>query len=194
MFEITDEAKKKVVEFMESEEEKGLALRVGVKAPGDFEFGLVPGDDRAEDDVDIDAGGFHVFIDRASAPHLDNARFEFVESGEQSGFRIVAGGPTWDDPLAKKVQDVINTQINPAVASHGGHVTLLDVKDDRAFVKLGGGCQGCGMASVTLKHGIEVMIQEAVPEIREIIDTTDHAGGTNPFFSPAKGAGGSPFA
>ena len=71
-------------------------------------------------------------------------------------------------------------------------MTLLDVKENRAYVKLGGGCQGCGMASVTLKHGIEAMIREEIPEIAEIIDSTDHAGGTNPFYAPAKGAGPGP--
>jgi Fe-S cluster biogenesis protein NfuA len=89
---------------------------------------------------------------------------------------------------------VIDTKINPGVAMHGGYVTLLDVKDDIAYVALGGGCQGCGMANVTLKQGIEVIIREAVPEIHQVIDSTDHAGGTNPYYQPSKGGGPSPFA
>jgi len=78
------------------------------------------------------------------------------------------------------------------VATHGGYVALLDVRDGRAFIRLGGGCQGCGMASVTLKQGIEKSILNAVPEITEVLDTTDHASGQNPFYQPAK-SGQSPF-
>ena len=83
-------------------------------------------------------------------------------------------------------------QTVPAVSEHGGFVSLLDVKGDAAYIQLGGGCQGCGMVDVTLKQGIEVMIREAVPEIREIIDQTDHAGGNNPYYQPSKGGGPSP--
>jgi Fe-S cluster biogenesis protein NfuA len=72
------------------------------------------------------------------------------------------------------------------VASHGGHVSLIDVKDKAVYLQLGGGCQGCGMADVTLKQGIEVMIKEAVPEIEEIYDVTDHAGGDNPYYQQSK--------
>ena len=89
---------------------------------------------------------------------------------------------------------MIDSKINPGVASHGGHVSLLDVKDGTAFIRLGGGCQGCGMVDVTLKQGIEVVIREEVPEIQKIVDSTDHAGGTNPYYQPAKGGGSSPFA
>jgi len=84
------------------------------------------------------------------------------------------------------VQQVFDTQINPAIAAHGGFVQLLDVKDGVAYVQLGGGCQGCGMADVTLKQGIVVAVKEAVPEIREVVDSTDHASGANPYFKPAK--------
>jgi Fe/S biogenesis protein NfuA len=80
----------------------------------------------------------------------------------------------------------LDSQINPAVARHGGFVQLMDVKDKTVYVLLGGGCQGCGMVDVTLKQGIEVLIKEALPEIEQVVDTTDHAGGTNPFYEPAK--------
>ncbi|MBI2115943.1 MAG: NifU family protein, partial [candidate division NC10 bacterium] len=140
-----------------------------------------------------DAGGFQVFIDSQSAPNLEGSTIDFVGGISQSGLRIDNPSSIWTDPKAKAVQQVIDTRINPGVASHGGYVTLLDVKGDVAYIALGGGCQGCGMADVTLKQGIEVMIREAVPEIRQIVDTTDHAGGTNPFYQPSKG-GQSPLA
>jgi Fe-S cluster biogenesis protein NfuA len=72
--------------------------------------------------------------------------------------------------------------VNPGVASHGGEVTLLDVKDGTAYVKLGGGCQGCGQADATVKDGITSLICAEVPEIHTVLDVTDHAAGTNPYF------------
>ena len=90
-----------------------------------------------------------------------------------------------DLALKERVQDVIDSQINPAVAMHGGFITLLDVKEGIAYVEMGGGCQGCGAASVTLKHGVEMLLREEVPEIRGVLDSTDHASGTNPFYTPA---------
>lgn len=198
MLTITDSAKKKFISLLEAEEESGQALRVAVKGrgPGGFryELGFVGEDDKGAEDIVIDAGGLRVFIDPESAPKLQGATVDFVDGITESGFRIDNPNSGWDNPKAAVVQQVIDNQINPAVASHGGHVTLLDVKDDIAYIALGGGCQGCGMADVTLKQGIEVMIKEAVPEIRQIVDTTDHAGGSNPYYQPAKGGGHSPLA
>ena len=88
--------------------------------------------------------------------------------------------------ILKRVQEVLDTRINPSVAAHGGHVGLIAVQGNTIFLKLGGGCQGCGQADVTLKQGIEVEIHAAVPEVGDILDTTDHAAGRNPYYSPSK--------
>lgn len=85
-----------------------------------------------------------------------------------------------------RVQQVLDEMINPGVAAHGGFVELLDVQDDNVFIRMGGGCQGCGAADVTLKMGIERLIREQVPQVREILDTTDHASGMNPYYAPSK--------
>ena len=195
---ISDSARKKFLSLLEAEEQQGQALRVAVKGRGpagfQYELGFVGEEDKGAEDIVIDAGGLRVFVDPESAPKLQGATVEYVDGITESGFKIDNPNSEWADPKAAAVQQVIDTQINPAVAGHGGHVALLDVKDDTAYIALGGGCQGCGMADVTLKHGIEAMIKEAVPEIRQIIDTTDHAGGTNPYYQPSKGGGHSPFA
>ena len=94
--------------------------------------------------------------------------------------------------LKSRVQELIDTMINPAVAGHGGFVELIDVQDNRVYLQMGGGCQGCGAADVTLKSGIERLIKEELPEVTEVLDTTDHAAGENPFYQPAK-SGQSPF-
>ena len=90
------------------------------------------------------------------------------------------------EEIKKKIQNVLDGEINPAVAAHGGWVELIDVKKNEVFIKMGGGCQGCGMADVTLKQGVEKSIRQAVPQIGAIMDTTDHATGRNPYYAPSK--------
>ncbi len=92
-----------------------------------------------------------------------------------------------DLEMKDKVQELLDGSINPAVAGHGGYVQLIDVKDNVVYLQMGGGCQGCGMADVTLKAGIERMIKEEIPDITEVLDTTDHAAGQNPYYTPGKG-------
>jgi Fe/S biogenesis protein NfuA len=84
------------------------------------------------------------------------------------------------------VVQVLERQINPSIAAHGGHAELVAVEDEVAYLRLSGGCQGCGMATVTLSQGIEVAIRDAVPEITRVVDVTDHASGDNPYFEAAK--------
>ncbi|HEY7519405.1 MAG TPA: NifU family protein [Methylomirabilota bacterium] len=88
--------------------------------------------------------------------------------------------------LKSRVQELIDTTINPAVAGHGGYVELIDVQDNRVYLQMGGGCQGCGAADVTLKSGIERLIKEELPEVTEVLDTTDHSSGTNPYYTAGK--------
>jgi len=90
------------------------------------------------------------------------------------------------EDLATKVQALIDSTINPAVAGHGGFVQLVEVKDNKVYLQMGGGCQGCGAEDVTLKAGIERLIKEELPEIEEVLDSTDHASGTNPYYTPDK--------
>ena len=88
--------------------------------------------------------------------------------------------------VAQRVLQVLEQQINPSIAAHGGRADLVAVEDDAAYLRLSGGCAGCGMATVTLSQGIEVAIRESVPEIARVIDVTDHAAGTNPYYEAAK--------
>jgi Fe/S biogenesis protein NfuA len=88
--------------------------------------------------------------------------------------------------VAQQVLQVLDGQINPSIAAHGGHAELVAVEEGTAYLRLSGGCQGCGMASVTLTQGIEVVIKEQIPEITRVVDVTDHASGENPYFESAK--------
>jgi Fe/S biogenesis protein NfuA len=94
--------------------------------------------------------------------------------------------PDLSGDVAQRLLQVLNEQINPAIAAHGGRADLVAVEDDTAYLRLSGGCAGCGLAAVTLSQGIEVAIRESVPEIVNIVDVTDHASGTNPYYEAAK--------
>jgi Fe-S cluster biogenesis protein NfuA len=91
-----------------------------------------------------------------------------------------------ESDLKWAIGDLLDREINPAVAQHGGWVELIDVKRNNVYLRLGGGCQGCGAADVTLKQGIEKAIRGLAPSVGEILDTTDHASGRNPYYAPAK--------
>jgi Fe-S cluster biogenesis protein NfuA len=99
---------------------------------------------------------------------------------------IAEGDRLPPEEMRRRVQQVLDEMINPGVASHGGFVELLDVQDDSVYIRMGGGCQGCGAADMTLKMGIERLIRENVPQVREILDTTDHASGRNPYYAQSK--------
>ena len=121
-------------------------------------------------------------------------------TGKQVGGAIraafAAGGPLIaeaaavssedDERLYGRVADLFEAEINPAVARHGGTVELIDVQDAMVLLRMGGGCQGCGMADVTLRQGIEVLLKKRVPEIRGLIDVTDHSAGSNPYVTASK--------
>ncbi len=107
-------------------------------------------------------------------------------------YREAVAKPGLNTPDGTAVQRLLDERINPAVAGHGGHIALVDVKDTVVYIRLEGGCQGCGMADVTLKQGIEVEIKQAVPSITAVLDVTEHADGSNPYYQPGKG-GMSPY-
>jgi Fe-S cluster biogenesis protein NfuA len=107
-------------------------------------------------------------------------------SGEKPVSDAVLSSIPDADAIKMRVQSILDQEINPAVAAHGGWVELIDVKRNEVFIRMGGGCVGCGMADVTLKQGVEKSIREAIPEVGAIMDTTDHASGRNPYYSPAK--------
>jgi Fe-S cluster biogenesis protein NfuA len=91
-----------------------------------------------------------------------------------------------DDSLYERVAQLFETQVNPMVARHGGAVELIDVQDGVVMLRMGGGCQGCGMADVTLRQGIEAMLRQHAPEVKGLVDVTDHSAGSNPYFASAK--------
>ena len=116
------------------------------------------------------------------ATDLAGATIELDPAVTGGGLRIANPNEGWQDPVARAVQDVIDRQINPGVGAHGGQVTLVEVKDGTAYMRFGGGCQGCAAVDVTLKQGVETAIRAAVPAIQAIVDVTDHDAGANPYY------------
>jgi Fe/S biogenesis protein NfuA len=195
---ITDVARDKILEVRAAEPgADALALWVTVTGESggaytyDMSFRAL--DDAGEIDVVQHHDDLPVVIDGDSVELLAGATLDFAASGmvmqnpNKPAPRTVSR-PAADlsGPVAQAVVRVLDEQINPAIASHGGRAELVAVEDSIAYLRLSGGCQGCGMASVTLSQGIEVAILDHVPEITEVVDVTDHASGTNPYFESAK--------
>ena len=189
---LTDAAREKVIEIQESQKRENSAVRVAVMKDGlasfRYDLRMVSQDEKADDDEVVDSGGVLVYIDKESVPRIKGATLDFVSGLEGSGFKF--DNPNTpelpSDPIAARVQKLFDEKINPGIASHGGVISLIEVKDGTVYIQMGGGCQGCGMADVTLKSGIEAMLLEEIPEITAVLDTTDHASGSNPYYQPGK--------
>src|SRR5689334_24876047 len=170
--------------FASPEEAKGSPLAEAIFA--------IPGADVAEVVV---SGNLVTVVKRSTAawPVVGKAVGQAIRAALAAGAPAVApkaataaGDAPDDDTLYERVANLFEHEVNPMVARHGGRVELIDVQDAVVMVRMGGGCQGCGMADVTLRQGIEAMLHEHVPEVRGVVDITDHTAGSNPYFAAAK--------
>jgi Fe/S biogenesis protein NfuA len=190
MVTFTQAARDKILAIMKAQNKAdcGIRLRVGGRTNAGYRHELSFVEPGREDSADtiVQADGFQAHVDPVSLPLVRNTVVDFVEDAAGGGFVFENPNPvTCSDPEnGKAVLDLVEKAINPALSGHGGFVELLDVKDGNVYVRMGGGCQGCGMVNVTLKQGIERMIKEKIPSVRAVIDTTDHAGGANPYYRP----------
>lgn len=202
---ITEKAQEKVLGFREGvpdSERQAMWVEVTGVQNGEWTYNisLKPLDGAGPDDSLQYADDLGVVVLEADIAKLEGATVDWSDDLMSGGLLVV--NPNKPDPASpaiggrppvdltgevpQRVMQVIDEQINPAIAAHGGSAELVAVEEDTAYVRLGGGCVGCGMASVTLGQGIEVAILEAVPEVRQVVDVTDHASGTNPYFEAAK--------
>ncbi len=187
MLSISPKAREMLDQFAEqADESSGLLLRVEIvgRGPNGFQYDLqfIGSDDRKDDDVELEIEGMSVLVAARSVQYLEGATIDYKETLMGGGFSFDNPNPLWVDELSKAVAEIIASEVNPVVASHGGHVDLIGVDDGKAIIAFGGGCQGCGMVDVTLKQGVEVMIKDNVPGVSEVVDATDHTAGTNPFY------------
>ena len=179
-----------------------LALWVEVSGARDgaytYDIYFQSASDAGPGDVLTDEGGLPVVVPESSAARLVGARLEWSDEGEGGLVILNPNVPPRPEnlaprqqgdlssELAQRILGVLEDQVNPSIAMHGGRADLVAVEEGVVYVRLGGGCQGCGLATVTLSQGIEVALREVVPEIVSVVDVTDHASGTNPFYEPAK--------
>jgi Fe/S biogenesis protein NfuA len=193
---VTEPALEKILEIRDGEDDPtSLALRVEVVGQEGREYaydlGFEPVDDAAPGDHVSDQGGLKVVVPAGSIDQLRGATLDVPRNPGQGG--LVIRNPNRPNPLlgakleltgdlAEKVQQLLAESINPSLAMHGGYASLVGVEDTKVFLTMGGGCQGCALSAATLREGIQVAIREAIPEVTEVIDVTDHEAGENPFY------------
>lgn len=197
VIDISEEALSTILELREGEaiDDLHLALRISGVGPNGYVYEtafLRREDVMPADHIELH-DGLPVAIAAGSVDDLRGAVLDLSTSGPAAG--LVIRNPNSPSPglglgddieltgtPEEKVRQLLAEQVNPAIASHGGIANLVAVDGSRAMLELGGGCQGCGLAAVTLQEGIEKAILSAVPEITEVVDVTDHALGANPYF------------
>jgi Fe/S biogenesis protein NfuA len=194
---LTEAALEKILELRAAEEApETLGLRVevtGVRgADYTYDLAFEPVAEAEDDDAVYLQGDLQVWIPFDSVEALTGATLDLPSAPGQGG--LVLRNPNKPDPLAgvkleltgdiaEKVRQLLDMQINPALAAHGGYASLVGVEGDRVFVTMGGGCQGCAVSAMTLREGIERSIKENVPEVAEVVDATDHAAGEDPYYT-----------
>lgn len=193
MIQITDDAQDYFRKLIEQQDGDGLHLRIRVIAPGtphaECDLQFCPAGRERDTDTRLSFDGFDLFVAADSASWLEEAEIDFERSGAGGQLSIRAPGikgarPDDDAPLEDRVSWVVESEINPMLASHGGRVALVEITEATEVVlQFGGGCQGCGMADVTLKQGVEKTLRDHFPEITAVLDATDHQSGTNPYYA-----------
>ena len=196
---VTEAALSAVLAIRDREDDaEALGLRVEVTGTAGIDYtydlALDPVSEAAGDDHVHTSGGLTVIVPDASVSQLRGSTLDVPAVPGQGGLLI--RNPNRPNPLgdmdsleltggiAEKVQQLLDISINPALASHGGYASLVEVHDDDSVVvTMGGGCQGCAMSQATLSDGIKRAIMEAIPEVTEVVDVTDHTSGENPYYS-----------
>lgn len=190
MITITELARSKIREVIESESDVGNHIRVEARklAPYRFEYDLyfIDADEVAGEDVQKNVEELVFVVDPESATNLEGTAVDFVV-GPPGGFKFdnPRAKRSFDDPRETELNDFIEAEINPKIAAHRGHISLHRIEDQVVYLEMGGSCQGCGMAAMTLRQGVEKEIRERFPDLVEIVDVTNHDEGTDPFYDRA---------
>jgi Fe/S biogenesis protein NfuA len=197
MIELTESAREHFRKLIADQNIDGLGIRVRAVAPGtpkgDCQLEFCEPSDLRGDEWEVECEGFSLYVDSASVPFLDGAFIDYARdaTGGQLSIkapRLRGQPPESDASVIERVRYVIEAEINPQLASHGGRVTLREVTADGIVVlQFGGGCHGCGMVDVTLRNGIEGTLRERVPEVTGVRDATDHETGDQPYYARKTG-------
>ena len=202
MIQLTDTARAKIQSLVDAEVVRDPALRIALAegAPAEarspwerrYAISLVEREDKEKTEIAINLDGIRVLLNLDTSNLLSGATIDFSDA--DGGFRVETEQPRrpapppgvdgsgLSGPLAERVQWVVEELVNPRIAAHGGAVEVVDVADDVVYVRMSGGCQGCSASAATLRMGVERMVKEEVPEIRDVVDLTDHNAGANPYY------------
>ena len=193
MVTITDSGQEYLTELLKKQDCEGIAVRIFILDAGTPRAETCisfcrPGEEK-EDDEMKQYGGFKAFIDLNSIPFLKDAVVDF--SKDSMGGQLTIKAPnsrlpniTDDSPIEDRINYVLYNEINPGLASHGGHVSLEEIFEDNiAVLRFGGGCQGCGMVDLTLKEGVEKALLSHIPQLKEVRDITDHSNKENAYYA-----------
>jgi Fe/S biogenesis protein NfuA len=185
---VTDAAAEKIISAKSAEGSADVALRVAAHEEGAkfrYELKLVAKDSKGDEDSVVSLSDIDLYLDPDSAAFLRGATLDYIEDITGSGLKFDNPNQTAlaRHPLGSRVQQILDDQVNPGLASHGGMVSLVGIEETRVVLSFGGGCQGCGMADVTLKDGVAAQLQQQIPEITEVVDATDHTAGENPYYA-----------
>lgn len=193
MIHVDSKARSYFIKLLERQGPDILGIHLSAVAPGtpraDVALRYCDVSDLHGDEWQVDVcDGLRIYIDSDSAPFLDQAEIALKSDGtsEQLSIRapgLKAAAPSSDASLVERVRWLIESEINPQLGNHGGRVALEEITaEGEVVLRFGGGCQGCGMADVTLRDGIEKRLRDAFPEIIAVRDATDHARGDAPYF------------
>ena len=187
---ISRKAQDHIKKFLNASSEKiqGVSIIIETKTErkANYSIQFIELSDTPAENISIDFENIPVLVSKEVIPYLEGTEVDLNDKGELEAFNPSMSITEISGSVEEQIQHVLDEEVNPMVASHGGVVSLLEVKDHNAYLEFGGGCQGCGMIDVTLKQGVEVMIKAQIPEIEAIYDVTDHAGGTNPYYQPSE--------
>ena len=186
---ISRKAQDHIKKFLNASSEKiqGVSIIIETKTErkANYSIQFIELSDTPAENISIDFEDIPVLVSKEVIPYLEGTEIDLNDKGELEAFNPNMSITEISGSVEEQIQHVLDEEVNPMVASHGGVVSLLEVKDHNAYLEFGGGCQGCGMIDVTLKQGVEVMIKAQIPEIEAIYDVTDHAEGTNPYYQPS---------
>jgi len=186
---ISRKAQDHIKKFLNASSEKiqGVSIIIETKTErkANYSIQFIELSDTPAENISIDFENIPVLVSKEVIPYLEGTEVDLNDKGELEAFNPNMSITEISGSVEEQIQHVLDEEVNPMVASHGGVVSLLEVKDHNAYLEFGGGCQGCGMIDVTLKQGVEVMIKAQIPDIEAIYDVTDHAGGTNPYYQPS---------
>ena len=181
---ITDPAVKRINNELQSTEAlKGVQVIVEPTSPLKANYGLELAKSPLGNSIQFEVEGVTAFIERKNVSYLEGTIIEINEDGELDARNPQLSISKLSGSLENQIQLTLDEQVNPMLAAHGGNVILEGIKDNAAYVRFGGGCQGCSMIDTTVKQGVEVMLKEAIPELVGVFDITDHSEGESPFFT-----------